>query len=142
MSAPVITLDPVRLACVDLQPAHLCQDCNGITAAPNGRCARCGSQSLLSLAGVLNRVSDPAPVHPVECRISIGGEEWSYVQEMMRKLAQEAQERDPATFQMFGACGFGGSYAVTTKKCDVSPEQYRAELQAWRERQLPERKAV
>jgi hypothetical protein len=55
MSAPVITLDAAKLATVDLPVAQLCQDCNTISAAPNGCCVRCGSQSLLSLAKVLNR---------------------------------------------------------------------------------------
>ena len=40
---------------IELCDAQLCQDCEAITAPQNGRCGRCGSQSLLSLASVLNR---------------------------------------------------------------------------------------
>jgi hypothetical protein len=55
MSAPVITSAIAAAPVVDLQVAHLCEDCRGIGPAPNGHCMRCGSQSLLSLANVLDR---------------------------------------------------------------------------------------
>lgn len=45
LNAPVVFLDH----------AQLCQDCEAITDAPEGRCLRCDSRALLSLASVLNR---------------------------------------------------------------------------------------
>jgi hypothetical protein len=55
VSDPVITPERAALPVIDLPSAHYCQDCDGISTAPNGHCARCGSRSLLSLAAVLNR---------------------------------------------------------------------------------------
>jgi hypothetical protein len=58
MSAHVLTPALAAAPVVDLPVAQVCQDCNGISAAPNGLCARCGSQSLLALANVLNRAAE------------------------------------------------------------------------------------
>jgi hypothetical protein len=53
MSPPIFLLDPQRLAAVRLEEAHLCQDCNLITAAAGGSCT-CGSQAVMRLAPILN----------------------------------------------------------------------------------------
>lgn len=42
-------------AVIALAEAQLCQDCNFISAAPLGACARCASKALLALAPVLDR---------------------------------------------------------------------------------------
>jgi hypothetical protein len=55
MSYGIVDLSNAAAPIVMLDQAHLCQDCNAITAAPNGHCLRCGSQSLLAIANVLNR---------------------------------------------------------------------------------------
>ncbi|UWZ84626.1 hypothetical protein [Occallatibacter riparius] len=119
---------------VMLAVAQLCQDCEAITAAGNGRCARCGSQSLLSIAKVLNREEEEKPpVHPVEVRISIGGDNFEYVQRVLSELDREAFLRDADSFRMCSG-GAGGSYSVTTVTRDISAEDFRAELAAWFER--------
>ena len=57
-SLAIVDLARPDVAIVPLDQAQLCQDCNAITAALNGRCLRCGSQSLLNLASVLNRKTE------------------------------------------------------------------------------------
>lgn len=57
--APSPELARAHVAIVPLDQARLCVDCEAITAAHNGGCLRCGSQSLLSLASVLNRKGAP-----------------------------------------------------------------------------------
>ncbi len=59
-SRAIVDLARPDVAIVLLDQAQLCQDCNAITAAQNGRCLRCGSQSLLSVASVLNRKTEEA----------------------------------------------------------------------------------
>ena len=54
-SLAIVDLACPEMAIVPLEQAQLCQDCEAITAAPNGRCQRCGSRALLSVAKVLNR---------------------------------------------------------------------------------------
>lgn len=50
-----LDLADAAAAIVPLASAELCIDCEAITEARNGRCGRCGSRALLSLAKVLNR---------------------------------------------------------------------------------------
>lgn len=76
---------------------------------------------------------DPAPpVPPIAVRISIGADDWGYVQRRLREIADEADGRVQGNFQMYGGGG-GGSYSVHTTLRDVSIEQYHAELEAWRQ---------
>ena len=58
MSYGIVDLSNAGAPIVMLDQAQLCQDCNAITAARTGQCLRCGSQSLLSLANVLNRKTE------------------------------------------------------------------------------------
>ncbi len=56
MSAGVVALtDEQRLPVIDLAVAALCENCNGISAAPHEKCVRCGSRALTPLAKILNR---------------------------------------------------------------------------------------
>ena len=76
---------------------------------------------------------DHPPLHPVEVRISIGGEDWEYVRKALRELSAEAGWRHPDSFQMVSG-GAGGSYSVTTAERNVSIEQFHKELHEWCER--------
>jgi hypothetical protein len=58
VSYGIVDLSNAGAPILMLDQAQLCQDCNAITAASGGRCLRCGSQALLSLAGVLNRSTE------------------------------------------------------------------------------------
>lgn len=70
------------------------------------------------------------PQHPIEVRITIGGEDWQYVRRIISELHTEANWREPEHFQMYGG-GAGGSYSVTTTQRDIKPEDFRRELEEW-----------
>jgi hypothetical protein len=70
------------------------------------------------------------PIHPVEVRISIGGDDWQYVRGVLSELAAEAGWRDADSFHMMSG-GAGGSYSATVAKRNVTPEQFRKELDDW-----------
>lgn len=74
--------------------------------------------------------NDPPPVSPITVRIEINAETWEYVVRRLAMLADEAEDRDPSSFGMYGG-GAGGAYHAITSTRDVSAEQYRAELDAW-----------
>lgn len=77
--------------------------------------------------------ADPqAPLHPFEVYIHVGGETWDYVLRQLRDLLDDARRREPGTLQGFGGGG-GGSYSITTALRDISPEDFRKELLAWRD---------
>lgn len=65
MNYGIVDLSSPSTPIVLLDQAQLCQDCDAISAAPNGACARCSSKSLLSLARVLNRPANEEEVPPV-----------------------------------------------------------------------------
>lgn len=81
------------------------------------------------------------PIHPVEVIIRIGGESFAYIQHRLRDLANEAHQRDASCFQMYGG-GAGGSYSVTTTQRDISPADFRRELDEWFEKQTPKDSAA
>jgi hypothetical protein len=61
MSYGIVDLAHADEPIVMLDRAHLCEDCNGISAAPQGCCLKCGSRSLLSIANALNYREEQAP---------------------------------------------------------------------------------
>lgn len=83
---------------------------------------------------------DPPPVAPITVRIEIRAERWDYVESTLRSLLQGTDGRDPSTFQIMSGGG-GGSHHATTTTRDVSTEEYRAELEAWRQRLVARRHA-
>lgn len=78
----------------------------------------------------MSETIEQPPIHPVEVRISIGGDDWEYVQRMLAELYSESRHRGPESFQMFSG-GAGGSYSVTTARRDITPEAFHEELHAW-----------
>jgi hypothetical protein len=76
MSYGIVDLSNAGAPIVMLDQAHLCQDCDAITAAHNGHCLRCGSQSLLALANVLNRDSSKllkiSEAAKLFCEVTVG----------------------------------------------------------------------
>lgn len=77
--------------------------------------------------------NDPAPCHPFEVNITIGGDTWEYVQRAARHISQFLAERTP---DKASACsgGGGGSFGVMVAVRDVTPEDFHRELQEWFER--------
>jgi hypothetical protein len=73
------------------------------------------------------------PVSPITVTITLNAEDWDYVQRRLNELAQEAETRTPVCFGMWGG-GAGGSYSVTTSTRDISPVDYRRELDDWFQR--------
>ena len=73
------------------------------------------------------------PVSPVTVTITINAEDWDYVQRRLQDLANESESRTPKCFGMWDGGG-GGSYSVTTSSRDISPEEFRKELDDWFQR--------
>lgn len=126
---------------VPMDLAHHCENCGLVSAAPNGRCVQCQSESVSALARPSTPDADPAPVHPVDVVIHIGGDDFDYIRRMLPELAGDAETRTADSFGMFGGGG-GGCYSVTTATRDISVEGYREELAAWYDRQRAKRDAA
>jgi hypothetical protein len=45
---------------VEFRTAALCLDCEAVSAAPQGRCARCTSTAIMTLADKLGQITPPA----------------------------------------------------------------------------------
>jgi len=73
--------------------------------------------------------NNPAPLHPFEVRIHIGGDDWEYVLHTMQKLSFELREHGPDYGTVSG--GAGGCHSVTIAKRDISAADYREELHEW-----------
>jgi hypothetical protein len=71
------------------------------------------------------------PVHPFEVRISIGGNTWEDVANELRNMLHTAERNGPGGLNGFGG-GWGGCHTVTTTVRDISADDYRKELEAWR----------
>ena len=78
--------------------------------------------------------NDPAPLHPFEVCITIGGDSWEYVQRVTHELAQCFDERRGAAANTMSG-GAGGSYSVTAAARDISPPEFHKELSDWFARQ-------
>jgi hypothetical protein len=76
----------------------------------------------------------PLPVHPFEVRINIGGEDWEYVMRAMQELRDHMERLGSSASMMSG--GAGGSHSVTVSTRDVTPEQFRKELEEWRRKTI------
>ncbi|HEV7674469.1 MAG TPA: hypothetical protein VGQ12_08060 [Candidatus Angelobacter sp.] len=71
----------------------------------------------------------PAPRHPFELRISIGGDDWDYVVRVIRELAVHIEEHGPDCAMCSG--GAGGCHSVDIQRREISVEAYRKELADW-----------
>lgn len=85
------------------------------------------------------RQDEEAPHHPFEIKISIGGDDWEYVQRAMKNLLQHVEEREPQDVGCASG-GAGGSHSIDCFIRDVSVKQFHEELEAWR-RRLVDRRA-
>lgn len=93
-SLAIVDLARPDVAIVPLDQAQLCQDCDAITAACNGRCLRCGSQALLSLATVLNRETfDGRDVSEAPCYSAAIAQE--YLQYAMQQILDGKPRTEP-----------------------------------------------
>lgn len=71
----------------------------------------------------------PAPQHPFEVTIKIGGEDWEYVTRVMHELAIHLEAHGSECTMCSG--GAGGSHSVSVAKRDISKEEFRKELMEW-----------
>ena len=75
-----------------------------------------------------------APQHKFELKITIGGESWDYVKSAIDEISQHLHDREP---ENVGVCsgGGGGCHSIDLQRREVSPEQYRKELEEWRQKE-------
>lgn len=71
----------------------------------------------------------PPPQHAFELRVHVGGEDWEMTLRELERLVDHVRGHGPACNISSG--GGGTSSQVSVGKRDVSPEQYRDELEAW-----------
>ena len=79
-----------------------------------------------------------APKHAFEVRVVIGGTTWESVRRDIERAAEHIRERDPEHC----GCASGhwdGCFSVDVARRDVTPEQYREELEQWRQRMVEQR---
>jgi hypothetical protein len=69
--------------------------------------------------------------HAFEVRISIGGNDWGYVIRTLRELASHVEDHGPECSLCSG--GWHGSHSIHIKSRDVTTDQFRNELEAWRQ---------
>jgi hypothetical protein len=84
---------------------------------------------------------EPAPLHPFEVLIFIGGDDWKYVQRAIEEIAAHMAGRTPETTPMMSG-GTGGSHSITVAAREISPNGYHLELQQWLERRRIAEKAA
>jgi hypothetical protein len=71
----------------------------------------------------------PAPLHPFEVSIKIGGNDWPYVLQTVKELAEHLEQHGPDCTMASG--GWSGCHSVDVRKRDISAEDYRRELDQW-----------
>jgi hypothetical protein len=71
----------------------------------------------------------PAPRHPFEVRITIGGDDWEYVLHTLMELRAHLEEHGPDCNLSSG--GGGGCHSVDIQQREISVEAYRKELSDW-----------
>lgn len=69
------------------------------------------------------------PRRPVELAIHIGGDDWAETLSELQRLADYAKAHGPDCHHTRGGERSSGQIRVETR--DVSPEDYRAELDSW-----------
>ena len=69
------------------------------------------------------------PQHPFELRISIGGNDWEYVLRTLDEIAAHIRQHGPECGLSSG--GWNGCHSVDIQTREVTPAQYREELEAW-----------
>jgi hypothetical protein len=74
---------------------------------------------------------NPAPLHPIEVRISIGANGPAELRQLLRNVVEQFEDNDTPN-----GCsgGWDGGWSITTAKRDVSADDYRTELETWRHR--------
>lgn len=71
-----------------------------------------------------------APLHAFEVSVKIGGNTWEYVLQTLTELAEYLRDNGP---RGLASGGWNGCHSIDIRQRDISPEAYRAELEAWRE---------
>lgn len=79
------------------------------------------------------RAANVAPRHPLELTVRIGANDLMYLRQAVAEVAQHVDERKPGEVGCASGCP-DGCYSIDLAARDVAPEQYKAELRAWSER--------
>jgi hypothetical protein len=69
-----------------------------------------------------------APKHAFEVKISIGANTVGFIEEALEELLRTVRHGGGVMM----SAGYNGSFSMHVEKRDITPEQYRAELEEWR----------
>ena len=78
---------------------------------------------------------DDAPLHPFEIQITIGANTWEYARRAAQQIADYIEEREPKDCGCASG-GWDGGYSIDVTQRDITPDAFRDELEAWRQRQV------
>lgn len=73
-------------------------------------------------------MTKPAPKHAFEVKIGIGSSTREYIERALEQLLEDVRR---GSLNVASGC-WDGSYYMDVERRDVTPEQYRDELEAWR----------
>ena len=79
-------------------------------------------------------MSEKPPQHAFEITIRIGANTWEYARRAAQEIADYIAAREPEHVNLSSG-GWDGCYGAYLERRDISPEDYRKELEAWREKQ-------
>jgi len=84
-----------------------------------------------ALAQVQGQMNPKAPAHQFELRMTIGACTWEYAIRAAREIADMIGERKPENVGLASG-SWDGSHSIDLKRREVTPDQFREELEAWR----------
>jgi hypothetical protein len=70
-----------------------------------------------------------------EVRIAIGDDSWESIRRAAREIADYIEEREPDNCGLSSGY-YTGCHSIDLQRRDVTPEQYRKELEEWRQKQV------
>ena len=79
-------------------------------------------------------MSEKPPQHAFEITIRIGANTWEYARSAAQEIAYYIADREPDQVNLSSG-GWDGCHSVDLQRRRISPEDYRKELEAWREKQ-------
>jgi hypothetical protein len=78
-----------------------------------------------------------APKHAFEITLKIGASTWEYAKRAVDDIAKHLEDCGENCGMVSG--GWDGCHSVDIQKRDVTPEQYRDELEIWRVNMIAEK---
>ena len=76
---------------------------------------------------------EKAPLHAFELRITISASTWEFARRAAKEIAAHLEEREPNSTGISSG-SYDGAYSIDLTQRDITPEAYRDELEAWRQR--------